>query len=434
MKNYQSIFLSAVLSILLSALLSACATPMSGSHLMQAGKPIQKIDPNTLNTGVEAYRLSVKDVLLIKIEAQEIASNTYKIEKGNQLRVAFAMSQQANYKISPNDELNLEFPDEVEGLYTVLVSPDGYVTLPRVGKSMKVTGLSLNQLSAKSISAYKNLYISPKLSWSLTRTFNEQLTRMSGEYFVGSEGNIVIAELGQFYVLGKSGEDVLKELSEKASSKFNNPISASVSVAKVNQREQVDNRLTPNGLQISYNPSNIPSRIADDGTVYISEVGEILAQGKTIAELKEDILKKVQPNYQNPIMVSISMQEYADYTVFIGGEVRQPGRYPYAQKLSMLKLIALAGWGNENADFGNVLLLRGGKDNSYLIYKTNLDEIIDGKAPGAQDLKITPQDLIIVPPTGIARANRFITQYVRGILPFGTTVVYSINSNANINR
>ncbi|MDI1297799.1 polysaccharide biosynthesis/export family protein [Methylotenera sp.] len=425
----MKIFKLFCLSLALSGLLGGCAHTLPGSHLIVPGKAMQKIDPKTINSATDLYHLSPKDVILVQIEPLEFGSSARKLEKGNQLHIGFAQNSDSSYKLAPGDELTLELPDEAEGVYQVMVNPDGRITLPRVGKSIAASGMTLTELNKKSQSSYKDLYVTPKVSWALTHSFGEQLIRMTGDYSVGSEGDVMLPGLGSFDVLGKSVQEVEHTLTTAVSKKFNNEIVASVSAAKVNTREQVDTRLTPSGLLINTNLSNLPTRVAEDGSVYIANYGDVPAEGKTVAELKAEITQRLQPNYQNPIVVNVAVQEYAEYNVYIGGEVRYPGRYPFSKKLSMLKLIAQAGWGNENADLANVLLLRPGKDNEYIIYQTNLDEIIEGQASGAQDLKINPQDLIILPPTGIAKANRYIAQYVRGILPFGTNVSYNINSS-----
>jgi protein involved in polysaccharide export with SLBB domain len=242
----------------------------------------------------------------------------------------------------------------------------------------------------------------------------------------------LIDRLGTLNVLGKQADTVASTLSDMASVRFGNPIVANVSVAKVNVRDQLDSRLTPSGLEMHLNPNNIPIRIAEDGTIYVPYVGNIDAQGKTVRELRDDVTAKVQAQYQNPVSVNVSIQEYADNSMFIGGEVKQPGRYPFTQKMSLLKLIATAGWGNEYADMGNVLLLRATGDNDYTVYRTNLDEVMQGKGSAAQDFKLTPQDLVVVLPTDIAKANRYINQYIKGILPFGANVSYNINSRSNL--
>jgi protein involved in polysaccharide export with SLBB domain len=424
MKKYLVLLAIAAISI------SGCATNVPGSHIIGPGKTKRKIDPKQLQQTTDAvYHLATRDVLLIQLNELIVSGDVQKIDRGNQIRVAFTQNQNNFYKIVAGDQLSLEFPDESDAIFTVLVSPDGYVTLPKLSKTLKVTGMTLSQLTKTSLSQYKNLFLAPNLSWALTRTFNDQLPRMSGDFSVGTDGAIVVPELGEVSVLGKSAKEVADVLTSKVQERFNNQVRASVSVTRVNAREQVDTRLTPSGLLMYSNLSNLPSRISDDGDVYIPHIGSIKAEGKTVLELKQEILSLAQPLYQNPIVVNVSIQDYADYNVFIGGEVKIPGRYTYSKKLSLLKLIAQAGWGNEFADMGNVLLVRADQNDNYTIYRTNLEEIFDGGGSSDQDFRLTPQDLVIVPPTNIAKTNRMITQYVRGILPFNPSVSYNINTS-----
>lgn len=412
--------------------LSGCATKISGSHILGPGNTKRAIDPSQLRQNVEAvYHLATRDVLLIQLNELIASTEANKIDRGNQIRVVFTQNQNTTYKIVAGDQLSLEFPDESDAIFTTLVSPDGYITLPKLGKTLKVTGMTLSQLTKASLAQYKNLFVAPNVSWAVTRTFNDQLPRMSGDFSVGTDGSIVVPELGEFRVLGQTAKQVADTLTSKAQEKFNNQVRASASVTRVNAREQVDTRLTPSGLLMYSNLTNLPSRISDDGDVYIPHIGSIKAEGKTVLELKQEILSLAQPLYQNPIVVNVAVQDYADYNVFIGGEVRTPGRYPFSKKLSLLKLIAQAGWGNEFADMGNVLLVRADAHDNYTIYRTNLDEIFEGGGSSDQDFRLTPQDLVIVPPTNIAKTNRMIAQYVRGVLPFNPSVSYNINTSPN---
>lgn len=408
--------------------LFGCASTMSGSHLLQAGKPMQKIDPEKINMTADMYRIAVKDQLMIQVEGAKDGS-AHKLDRGNQIKIVLIHQEDANtaYKLVPGDELSLEFPDEVEGSYLVQVNPDGRIALPRLGKSMLASGLTLADLSAISTKEYNNMFIKPKLAWAVTRGFSERLTGYSGDFYVGTEGNVAVPGLGSFYALGKTEKELERMVSEFATQKFRNRVVANVSIYDVNIREQVDNRITLSGVKMHANSDGRPSRVADDGTIFVPDLGDVEAQGKTLNEFKSDIKQKLQAKYQNPIRVNVSVIEYADHNIYIGGEVRVPGRYAYTNKLSLLKLIAQAGWSNENADMDNVLLLRPSDENGYTIYATNLNEVIEGKGPSAQDFKINPQDLIIVPPTGIAKTNRLVTQYVKNFLPFGMNVSYNIN-------
>ena len=417
------------LILLMVSSIVGCASSMSGSYLVQAGKPMQKIDPQKVNMAADVYRISAKDQLLIQVDGAKDGSTAHKLDKGNQVKIVLTHQEDANsaYKIVPGDELSLEFPDEVEGSYQILVNPDGRIALPRLGKSLLASGLTLVDLGVLSSKEYKNMFIKPKLAWAVTRAFSERLTNFSGDFYVGTEGNVAIPGLGSFYALGKTEKELERMVSEFATQKFRNHVVANVSIYDVNIREQVDNRITLSGVKMYTNGEGRPSKVADDGTVYVPDLGDTEAQGKTLSEFKAEVKQQLQAKYQNPIRVNVAIVEYADYNIYIGGEVRVPGRYPYTHKLSLLKLIAQAGWSNENADMDNVLLLRPSSENGYTIFATNLNEVIEGKGSSAQDFKINPQDLIIVPPTGIAKTNRLVTQYVKNFLPFGMNVSYNIN-------
>ena len=424
-----------LLPLLLAALgLVSCASPLPGTHLIQPGQPVQTIDASQLQVDSVEYRVAARDSLLIQVHPLEALDERHRIEKGNQLRIAFvhALDPAVPYHLAVGDELRLEIVTDTETSYVVPVDPNGNVVLPRVGMTLRAAGRTLDELQQSSTAAYRRLLRTPRISWAVTRSFLDQLKPLSGDYSVGVDGDVVVGQLGSIPVLGATAAEVKVTLQERASQYFGNPIEASISVAQVNAREQVDNRLTPSGLELFINPNSVPTRVGDDGQIYVFGIGEMAARGKTVAALREEIATILKPRYQNAISVNVTVQEPADSSVFIGGEVRQPGRYPFVHRLSLLKLIAEAGWGNLDADLGSVLLLRPSGEHAYTIYRTNLTEVLEGQASGAQDLQLTAQDLIVVPPTGIAKANRAITQYVRGILPFNTDVTYNFTRNANL--
>lgn len=423
-----------LLSLLLSSSLGlhGCAKPLPGAYLMEPGKPLKRIDPKEVNQANPVYKITPRDALLIQVQMHKTPDVSPKMDKGNQLRIGLNAPNEAtdSYNLVPGDELNLEFPDEIEGTYTVLVNPDGRISLPRAGKSIQVSGMTLAELNSVSAKEYRGIFLKPKLAWAITRPFNERLEKMSGDYFVGADGNIVIQGLGMFNMIGQSQKAIAEKITNAATAKFKNKVIANVSMFDAVVRNQVDNRLDISGVEMYANVDSRPTRVEEDGTIFVPTLGSIDAKGKTIAELREEIKAGLQPKYQNPIHVNVSVQEYAENNIFIGGEVKQPGRYPFTNKLSLLKLIAFAGWSNENADMANVLLLRANQENGYTVYRTNLEEVMEGKASGLQDFKLSPQDLIVVPPTDIVKKNRFVAQYIRNILPFGTNVSYNIINQA----
>lgn len=410
--------------------LAGCATSQPGAYRLLPNQQFEKINPAKISTSASAvYQLGPQDVLLIKVEPLPALGGSYKIDKGNVLKVTFNQAANETYRVTAGDLLSLEFPDEIEGAYELLVAPDGTITLPKLGRRVTAAGKTVAAIARSTQKYYDQLFVSASLSWGLVKPFNDRMYAMNGEYQVGADGDIAIPNLGRINLTGKSATVAATILSNTATKKFNNAVEASVSIATNIMQGQPDSRVTPSGLQMYTNLNNLPTTVSDNGEVYVPNVGLVVAEGKTVHELTKTIEEKLQPKYQNPIAVNVAIQQYADYTVFIGGEVRVPGRYPFSRRLTMLKLIAQAGWVNEYGDLGSALLLRAEGSNHYTVYRTNLDEIFKGEGLDGQDLKVSPQDLIVVPPTSIAKTNRFITQYVRGILPFGTSVSYNINTD-----
>lgn len=421
---------SLCLILVAMSLLGACAKqPLPGAYLVQAGKPLKKINPAEVNRSNPVYQIHARDVLLVQVQMAKNAEVKPKFDKGNQLRIGFMADTDTtkDYHLVPGDMLALSFPDEVEGSYEVTISPDGRLSLPRTGKSIMVGGLTMAQLYKNSTDAYRGIFLKPKLSWTLIQPFTNRLKAMSGDYYVGANGTLVVQGLGLFNALGLSEKALTEKLTKAASAKFKNKVTASVAMFEAVVKNTVDQRLDLSGVEMHTNIANRPSRVGDDGRLFVPTLGNIKAQGKTLQALREEIKTALSPRYQNPIHVNVSVQDYAENNIFIGGEVGRPGRYPYANQLSLLKLIAYAGWTNTSGDLTNVLLLRANEKDGYTIYRTNLDEVIEGKASSAQDFKLSPQDLIIVPPTDIAKKGRFVAQYIRNILPFGTNVSYNIN-------
>ena len=149
-------------------------------------------------------------------------------------------------------------------------------------------------------------------------------------------------------------------------------------------------------------------------------------------EIKNKIQKALEKFYSNNIDVSLTLISGGNHSVYVGGEVRFPGVYPLAPCMTMLKAVMLSGSATTTGDMRQAVLIHYDKNSNLYIYKTNLEEVME-KGLGFQDLKLSPQDIVFIPRSGIAEANRFIEQYVTGMLPFTRSVNYNYNKNPDLN-
>lgn len=91
--------------------------------------------------------------------------------------------------------------------------------------------------------------------------------------------------------------------------------------------------------------------IGADGALSLPFVGTLPADGRTTAELAEEIGRKMQVLFGLKDLPSASV-EIAEYRpVYLAGEVQTPGAYPYAPGLTVLKAVSLGG-GLKRADPG----------------------------------------------------------------------------------
>ena len=83
--------------------------------------------------------------------------------------------------------------------------------------------------------------------------------------------------------------------------------------------------------------------VGADGSLSLPFIGGLAADGRTTAELAEEIGKKMQVLFGLRDRPSASV-EIAQYRpVYISGEVQTPGEYPYAPGLTVLKAVSLGG-------------------------------------------------------------------------------------------
>lgn len=83
--------------------------------------------------------------------------------------------------------------------------------------------------------------------------------------------------------------------------------------------------------------------IGADGTLSLPFIGQLAADGRTTAELAEEIGKKMQILFGLRDLPSASV-EIAEYRpVYLAGEVQTPGAYPYAPGLTVLKAVSFGG-------------------------------------------------------------------------------------------
>jgi polysaccharide biosynthesis/export protein len=184
-------------------------------------------------------------------------------------------------------------------------------------------------------------------------------------------------------------------------------------------------------LRFYYTPElNTLATVRSDGRIALPIVGEIVVEGKSIAELTSIITAGLASQVRRP-EVAINVQGTSSQRVFVGGEVARPGVQPLLGPLTVSQAVMVAEGLKETAGSSNVVLIRRGQNNERTVINVNLAAALQG-ADESQDPLLQPYDLVVVPRSGIANVNLWVDQYLRRNLPVSLGVSYSINRSTAI--
>jgi len=156
--------------------------------------------------------------------------------------------------------------------------------------------------------------------------------------------------------------------------------------------DQLQVRLDPGSGGIVYGggapqpPQVQEVAIDENGEISLPLVGRITAAGLTTSELSE----RIEANYVPRFYVHCSVTVLVTVRYFyVGGEVRQPGRYPWSEDVTLLKAINTSGGFTDYANRGKVEVARGGEKRVFncQLLRQHPDK----------DVAIRPGDSIYVP-------------------------------------
>jgi polysaccharide export outer membrane protein len=175
-------------------------------------------------------------------------------------------------------------------------------------------------------------------------------------------------------------------------------------------------------IKFYYHPDHDQQNVVvrQDGKLLLPLAGEIQAAGLTPEQLAEQIAQRYATNLRDP-KVSLNVKTVDAAQVYVGGEVQRPGIIKLKPKMNALQAIFEAGGPKDTADVERVVLLRSTGENQFGYREINLQRIL-AHEDASDDAVLAQDDMIFIPKTGVAKANLWVAQYIRNMLPFGTPV------------
>jgi len=133
--------------------------------------------------------------------------------------------------------------------------------------------------------------------------------------------------------------------------------------------------------------------VRPDGKISMPLITELVASGKTAAQLQTEITTKLRQLVTDPV-VNVIVKEINSPKISVLGEVRKPDVYSIKHKITVLDAIALAGGFTEFAKRDKVLVLRNGTSAGQQRIALNLKRLL--KDGGGEVFYLEPSDTVYV--------------------------------------
>jgi len=162
--------------------------------------------------------------------------------------------------------------------------------------------------------------------------------------------------------------------------------------------------------------------VRPDGCISLLLVDDIKVVGMTPTELDQLLTKKYQQFFAFPDITVIvkEIKQVVDRRVYVGGAVTIPKEIPLQTPTTVMGAIITSGGFLDTAKKKNIILIRKGEGREPLIYSLDLSKM-EGVEPLDDNIYLEPFDIVIVPTTTVAKANKFVEKYIKDMLPLTLT-------------
>ena len=146
--------------------------------------------------------------------------------------------------------------------------------------------------------------------------------------------------------------------------------------------------------------------ILPDGFVALKNAGDILAEGLTLAELREAV-RGAYTNLLHDPEVSIFLKDFERPFFVAGGQVGHPGKYELRAPTTVTEAVAIAGGFTEASKHSQVVLFRRVLDGVVEARVLNLKSMLAARNL-EEDIELKPGDMLYVPQNRISKIKKFL--------------------------
>ena len=191
---------------------------------------------------------------------------------------------------------------------------------------------------------------------------------LNRELLVQPDGTVTLPLIGEVNASGKTINDFRDEVI-KFYSKFQREPQITITPLTVNVAVQDVLKAVTAKNQSSGQTQDV--KVTPEGTIQSAGIGSVYVQGLTLDELRNELEARYAQAYGPGLTVSPQLTERATSYIFIGGEVKSPGRYVLEGPTTVMQAVAMAGSWNNGGNLRQIVIFR--RDENWCLKATKID-------------------------------------------------------------
>jgi polysaccharide biosynthesis/export protein len=134
--------------------------------------------------------------------------------------------------------------------------------------------------------------------------------------------------------------------------------------------------------------------VRPDGFISFPLIGEVQASGKTTAQLKAEMEKKLA-HFVPDVVLLLDIKQINSLIIYVIGKANTPGRFNMNSDVNILQAISMAGGLNSFAKRSSIKIFRH-EDGKTRIMPFDYDDVVDGKHL-EQNILLKRGDVVVIP-------------------------------------
>jgi len=137
-----------------------------------------------------------------------------------------------------------------------------------------------------------------------------------------------------------------------------------------------------------------PVTVLPDGKVAFPLVGEIMAAGKSVSQLRKEVEERLALFVRDAV-VTVEVRQVNSLQIYVLGSVKSPGRFTLTSNIDVLQAISSAGGPGQFAKLSRIRIFRR-EGGTILIIPFDYEDVIAGKNLKSNIL-LRRGDIVVVP-------------------------------------